>query len=197
MSKILAPFGRFGRLFRAPAVVRDRVRIRGTVCLVLKGPDGDIKDLRSGPNVIMDPQGDRYYAQVAIAAVTTPTNDFGGANGRMVMLDATGTAPAESQNFSNIGSPVGTGNPKAFDGTYPQDNDSDPDNTGAGTEVLTYRTSYTTAEANGTITRVAIHLNGATGTDPILMYAAITGGAFTKTSSDTLKAYVNHDFTGT
>jgi hypothetical protein len=178
------------------AAIREAVRIKGSVIAVLRGPDGKIKHIARAENFIMDPAGDRYYAQVAKAAVTTPDNDFGGTNGRMVMLSNDGTAPGEGLDFSDLGSVIGTGNPKAFDSGYPKDNDDDGDNGGAGTEVLTYRTSYTIAEANGTIYRAAIHLNGASGTDPILMYAAFSG-SFTKGATDTLKAYVNHDFTGT
>lgn len=159
------------------------------IAAVLFSPSG--KRLKLGHNIVTN-DGDEYYAEVG--GQETPTNDFGGANGRIVVLDNSGDAPGKASNFSNIGAAVGTGNPKAFDGTYPQSDDGDGDNPSAAVDTVTYLTSYTTAEANGTIDRAAIHLNGATGTDPILMYGAFT--QFTKTSNDTLKVFINHNMLG-
>jgi len=175
-------------------MLNEKIGIRGRVVAILTNAETGLRREFVSKNIVVD-TGDVYYAQVAKAAVSTPTSDFGGATGRIVCLDNTGLAPLATHNWSNIGSPVGSGNPKAFEAGYPQVDDPDADNTGSGPDVLSYETDYTTAEANGVIDRVSIHLNGASGTDPLLMYANF-GAQFTKTASDTLKVFVNHQFTG-
>jgi hypothetical protein len=172
----------------------DESRIKGTVVVVLRdAATGKVKHKQVVDNVVTF-DGDVYYAEVC--ALKTPTNAFGSATGRMAMNDSNGGAvPARTDDYSDLGSAVGSGNPKAFDSLYPHVNDSDADNPGVQlTQTTTYRTSYTTAEANGDIGAVAIYLNGASATDPILMNA--TFDEFTKTSNDTLKVFVNHRFTG-
>ena len=171
----------------------DKIVMSGSVIAVLQHPGLELEIIIPGLNIVTN-DGDEYYAEAANPN-DTPTNNFGSATGRVVNLDATGAAPGKASNFSNIGAAVGSGNPKAFDGTYPKSDDGDADNTGALVDAVTYRTSYTTGESNGLITRIAIHLNAAAGTDPILMYAAY-GAPFTKTSSDTLKSFVNHEMLG-
>ena len=168
-----------------------QLAVTGKIVAVLRCEGEEI--IIPGLNIVTN-DGDTYYAQAGNPN-DTPTNDFGGANGRIVVLDNTGAAPAKTSNFSNIGAAVGTGNPKAFDTGYPKSNDNDTDNTGAAVDAITYRTSYTTSEANGTIDRLAIHLNGATGTDPILSYGAFAA-QFTKASTDTLKVFNNHTMNG-
>lgn len=156
---------------------------------VLRTPRGKILIL--GHNIVTD-DGDTYYAKVG--AQESPTPDFGAASSEIAVLDNSGAGPGKSSNFSNIGSPVGSGNPQAFDGSYPQSNDGDGDNPNAAIDTVTYLVSYATGEANGTIDRAAIHLTGASGTDALLMYGAFS--QFTKTSNDTLKVFINHNMLG-
>lgn len=173
--------------------MKEPVRVKGRVTLVLRdAKTGKIKRVETTENIVTN-DGDLYYAQMG--AGETPTNDFGAATSQINALDNTGAAPAKASNFSNIGSSVGSSNPAAFTSGYPKTNDGDADNTGAGTDVVSYAVNFGTAAANGTISRVAIHLTGATGTDPLLMYATL-GASVTKTSSDTLKIFVNHTMNG-
>jgi hypothetical protein len=168
-------------------------QIKGTITVILQdAKTGEVKHRETVDNYVTY-DGDIYYAE--LGAQKTQTNDFGGATGRMVMNDSSGTSPDRGADWGELGAVVGSGNPKAFDTFYPHVNDSDSDNTGVNlTSTVTYRTSYTTGEANGDIAEVAIHLTGASGTDPILMQA--TFSEFTKTASDTLKVFVNHKMTG-
>ena len=83
-----------------------------------------------------------------------------------------------------------------MDATYPLVNDGDADNTGAGTDIITYRVSYTTAEANQTDTTDVILTNPSPGaSEPVIMHAEFAA-SFTKTSADTLKVFVNHRMNG-
>ena len=81
------------------------------------------------------------------------------------------------------------------DATYPQTDDQDGDNTGAGVDIVTWRYSYTTAQGNVVdIIEGAIVDNDTTPTAALCHF--LFAGIFTKTSSDTLKVFVNHTFTG-
>ena len=85
---------------------------------------------------------------------------------------------------------------KVFDSNYPKTNDTDADNTGAGLDVVTYLTSWTTTDFNATgIIGGCIHDNSSpvSGTK-LLTHFSIA--SFDKTSSDTLKVFVNHTMNG-
>jgi hypothetical protein len=124
-----------------------------------------------------------------------PTN-FTDANGVpdmiMELYQNDGAAPAKTNDRSSPGTQVGTG--KAIDGTYPQVNDGDTDNAGAGVDIITYRVSFGTTEVNGAIDDVILTNPSPGASEPIIMHA--DGLATTKTSSDTLKVFVNHEMLG-
>lgn len=131
-----------------------------------------------------------YYAQRA--AAETPTNTFASA-----YVGTAGNAPAAASNYSDL-TALATNPEQSVDATYPTTNDGDSDNGGAGTAVTTWRFSYPAANGVGTLDRIAISVATASGTDPLLMYAESSSftpsGDITKTSSDTLKFFVNHTF---
>lgn len=144
-----------------------------------------------GHNVITT-AGDVFYAQKGCSE--TPTNNFN----RLTITTSNASTPSRSSNSGNVTAPP-TGGTKSFDSTYPKTADADTDNpAGTGvTDRITYRASYGTGDANATLEDVAIHKDTTTlgsGTDPLLMHATIT--SFTKSSSDTMKLYVNHNFEG-
>jgi len=153
------------------------------VLAVLRTPAGAL--LIPASNIVTD-AGDIYYAQ--LGASESPTNAFG------ILELATAGTPGKAANrsgFTVIGSTQ-----KAHDGTYPKTNDGDADNTGAGTDVTTYLTSYTGADFNnGAITHGFITNVTPGASEPIL-----TGYAFAasinKTASDTLKVFTNHTMNG-
>ncbi len=135
--------------------------------------------------------GDIHYAQAAVGE--TPTNDF--QNGLMELYNGASAAPAQGNDRSNMTGLV-SGSAKAFDTNYPKTNDGDADNTGAGTDVATFLVSYATGEANASNIDDVIITNSAPGaSEPLLMHAEFAA-PFTKTSSDTLKVFVNHTFEG-
>lgn len=164
----------------------QQLAISGQVVAVLRDPRLERELIVPGLNIVSN-AGDLYYAQ--LGAGEAVTNDFAAGGLR---LGDSNTAPAKT-NTDVTNFLAGTGH--AVDATYPQTDDGDGDNSGAGTDVVSYRYSYTTAQgnANGII-------EGAIVDSIVTPTAALThflfGAAFNKTSSDTLKVFVNHTMNG-
>lgn len=176
------------------------VQIRGLVCAVRKNEKTGIFEIHETENIVTN-DGDLFYAErAALLTAGTPIGpvptNFTDANGVpdmiMELYDNTGSAPGKASDRSTPGTIIGTG--KVIDATYPQVNDGDADNTGAGTDIVTYRVSFTTAEVNGAIDDVILTNPSPGASEPCIMHA--DGLAVTKTSSDTLKVFVNHTFNG-
>ncbi len=128
--------------------------------------------------------GDQYYAEAAVGA---PSWSVAG------MRLGTGTN-APTKNDTDVTTFL-NGSGKAIDAGYPTTNDSDTDNSGAGIDVVSWRVSYTTAEANGNnISELAI-VDNLTAPTKALTHA-LFAAAFNKTNNDTLKVFVNHTMNG-
>lgn len=166
----------------------EGVRISGTVLAVVRCELLAAEMVVPGINIVTN-DGDTYYAQMA--GGETPTDDFDGASAGL-RLGNDNTAPTKTD--TDVTSFLsGTG--LDVDATYPQTDDGDSDNTGAGVDILTWRYSYLTSEGNA-----ASIIEGAIVDDRTTPTAALThflfAASFTKTSSDTLKCIINHTFTG-
>ena len=133
--------------------------------------------------------GDVYYAQSA--GGETPTDDFDGSGaGLRHGSDNTAATKTDTDVTTFLS---GTG--LVCDATYPTTADADSDNTGAGTDILTWRYSYGTSDGNATgIYEGAIVDDRTTPTAALTHY--VYAASFDKTSSDTLKVFVNHEFLG-
>jgi hypothetical protein len=162
------------------------------ICIVKENQETGKKTWLYAKNIVTN-DGDLFYAQQALAE--TPTSDFDGANGRMELRTGAAT-PAKADTYAEVTTPV-TGSRKIIDSTYPMTNDADGDNTGSGTDIATWRTSWTTGDFTASaIIGGCIHIGGASpvsGTK-VLSHFSIT--SFNKTASDTLKIFVNHTFNG-
>lgn len=146
-----------------------------------------------GKNIITV-DGNLFYAQKA-AEDAVITSDFAGANGRMELRTGAAT-PANTDVYSNVTTPVTTSRKVILSG-YPKTNDNDTDNTGAGTTVVTWVTSWTTADFNATgIIGGCIHVGGNSPVAGTKLLTHFSIASFDKTSSDTLKVFVNHTFLG-
>ena len=166
------------------------------VCIVKENTLTGQKTWLYTHNIVTN-DGDLYYAQQATE--TSPTSDFSGSNGRMELRTGSAT-PAKGDVFTQVTTPI-PASIQEIDSTYPKVNDGDSDNTGAGTDIATWRTSWTTSDFNATaIIGGCIHVaggaSGATtaGATKLLTHFSIT--SFNKTASDTLKIFVNHTFNG-
>lgn len=168
---------------------QNRMAVTGKVLAVLRDPELEREPIVvPGLNIVTN-DGDVYYAQSSVAE--TPTDDFDAA-GAGFRLGTNNTAPTKTDTDVTTEDANGR---KGTDATYPRTNDPDGDNTGAGVDIVTWRVSYLTSEAN--ITGIQ---EGAIVDDRTTPTAALThflfAASFNKTSSDTLKVFVNHEMLG-
>lgn len=148
-----------------------------------------------GDNIVTN-DGDIFYAQQAVTESPSANEDFEA--GRMELQNpGIQDTPAKDDTYTDVTTPI-TASRKVFVASpnYPLRNDADSDNTGAGVDVVTYLTSYTTGDFNATgINGGTIHDNASpVGGTKLLTHFSIT--AFNKTASDTLKMFVNHTMNG-
>lgn len=166
-------------------VESGEVKVTGRGFAVLTKANGDIE--RTELVNIVTNAGDLYYAQMAMGE--TPDVDFTAGGLRL----GTGTT-AVGKTDTDVTTFV-TGSGKAVKNTYPMTDDQDADNTGAGADIATWTFEYLTSEANSEdIAEGAIVNNTTTPTAALSHF--LFAAPFTKTSSDTLKVIVNHQFNG-
>ncbi len=168
------------------AVLQGLAKDGWNVLAVLEHVDTGNKIIVPGRNIVTN-NGDKYYAQKAVGE--TPTNDFTAGGLRM---GSSATAPTKADNDVTT---FLTGTGKVEDATYPKTNDNDADNTGALVDAVSWRFSYGTGEGNASgIQEGAIVDNITTPTAALTHF--LFGASFSKTSSNTLKVFVNHTFNG-
>ena len=168
------------------------------VCIVRSTYDGvDLggKDWRYGANLVTN-DGDKYYAKQAYEEAHASNEDFSDSTARIELQNpSSADTPAKGDAYQQVSNPV-TASRKAFDSNYPKTNDGDSDNTGSGVDVVTYLTSWTTSDFNATgIKGGCIHEN-ASPVNATKLLTHFTISSFDKTSSDTLKVFVNHTMNG-
>ncbi len=181
-------------------VVCDKIQIVTEPIAVLTSRTGKKKWIY-GHNIVTD-AGDLFYAERGALLTTgtpvspVPTN-FTDANGVpdpiFELYSGASGAPAKGNDRSDLTTLIEAG--LAVDATYPLVNDGDGDNTGAGVDIITWRRSYTTGQGNDANIADVILTNPSPGaSEPVLMHAEFT--PFAKTSSDTLKVFINHRMNG-
>ena len=179
-------------LYESNKPVGNQINPDLNVCIVKENTLTGQKTWLYTHNIVTN-DGDLYYAQKSVGG--TPTSDFGGSDGRMELRTGSAT-PAKAHVYSDVTTPV-TASRKVKDNTYPKTADDDSDNTGAGADIVTWRTSWTTSDFNATaIIGGCFHVGGASPASgsKLLTHFSIT--SFNKTASDTLKIFVNHTFNG-
>lgn len=162
----------------------DRVAVRGLVVAVLEGPRG--RRMYKTRNIITN-AGDEWYAQSACGEI--PTNAF--AN---LVLGSAGSVPAKTDTYDSITPIAGTN--KAKSTGYPKTNDDDPDNTGKGVDIVSWKFEYAKADFSApSITDGVITIASPAAGSPVLCHFKFAE-AFAKTADDTLKVFVNHEMSG-
>lgn len=196
-----------GPHFWVPKPLHMMVGIDGWVVAILRdAKSGLVRQRVEGPNIVTD-DGDIYYAERGALLTTgtpigpVPTN-FTDTNGLRDMImeyydnTPTNNAPDKAANRSDLLGTLATGSGQGMDTAYPLVNDSDPDNTGAGVDIITYRVSYATGDGNQADNTDVILTNPSPGaSEPVITHAEF-GASFTKTSADTLKVFINHRMNG-
>ena len=179
--------------------------LKTNVIAVLSKPEIDqtnnarmeiIDEYRYGANIVTD-AGDIFYAKAAVGEAQSANEDF--LNGNFVLQNpGIQDSTLKTDTYLQVTTPIAA-TLKAFVATpnYPLRNDADPDNTGAGVDVVTYLVSYTTGDFNDTGINGGAILNDLTTpatTALLLTHFLLT--SFNKTASDTLKVFVNHTMNG-
>lgn len=167
--------------------VSERLKIKGNVVIKLFDKNGKLKAERKIDNLVMS-AGAQYYAEQG--AGEAPTEGFVAG---LMGLGSAGNAPAAGSTRADITTKI-AGSELSFDGTYPQTDDGDADNTGAGVTVTTFLRTYAPGEGtDSAIDRVYITDSAPVAAEPLLMYAVFA--AVNKAAGDTLKVFVNHTLT--
>lgn len=172
----------------------DRIGVKGRVIVVLHNVITDRKRIMETINLVTN-DGDHYYAQEAADEAAL----FAIAGMRLGTNAGTATAPAKTdvKMQTTTTSVLLAASEKAIDATYPKTDDADGDNTGAGIDIVTWRTSWLVSEANSAnIATVDLPDSLTDGSITQSLSIANFAAKFTKSSSDTLKVFVNHTFTG-
>ena len=142
------------------------------------------KLIMPGRNVVTN-DGDVYYAQKA--AGETPTDDFAAGG---LKLGTSSTTPTKTDiDVTTLG--AGSGKADTFNKT----NDTTVENSGGGTDIVTWKFEYASGDANITgIIEGAIVDNLVTPTAALCHF--LFAASFSKTASNVLNIYVNHQFNG-
>lgn len=153
------------------------------ILAVLESEEGKL--LIPGSNIVTN-DGDIYYAQKGAGAATT--NAFG-----IHELASAGTPgkTATRAAFTTIANTQ-----KAHTAGYPKVGDADADNTGGGANIVTYLGSYAKADFSASSITHGIITNASPVTGSPLLTGYAFAAAFSKTSNDTLKVFVNHQMNG-
>jgi hypothetical protein len=185
--------------------VKEKSLVPDNIVMVLKdAATGRVKQVvrtrLDGSHNIVTNAGEHYYAQRA--AGSTASLSFVQMTVASSIRAATANATfGDFRTAANV-STVPTGGTQTIDTGYPTTSDSDADNTGADSNVVTWLRTYSTTQANTVIRALAINQNtaaatpGAQTTTQLLLNASALAASVTKTSSDTLRVFVNHTFTG-
>lgn len=178
------------------------ISITGQLVMVLENIHTGEKTTYTGKNIVTD-AGDLFYAQrCALLTVGSPIGpvptNFTDTNGvpdmLMELYSGASGAPDKANDRSDLATLV-TGSDQVIDATYPKVNDDDVNNTGAGVDIVTYRVTYATGDANNASIADVILTNPDQGaSEPILMHAEFT--PFAKTTSFILKVFLNHQLNG-
>jgi hypothetical protein len=161
----------------------------------------------TGHNLVTN-DGEQYYTECiqrgifeafAIGATITPTDDM---NSLYVGTDLSPGLPVEGDTLAYIGTPATVEDEAAVVSGFPKVNDTDTVNGGRGTNVLTWKFTYPTSDAIGTLTKACISIAAQT---PVFTANALTctredewtpAGDVVKTASDTFTFYANHTLVG-
>ena len=151
-----------------------------------------IKEFDYTHNLVTN-DGEIFYAKMGANETPSSLEDF--STGYFDM-GTTAYSEAETDTYNEYdvsGTSSISGSIQLFTSGYPKTNDTgDGDNTGDATDAVSYAVNYTAAAWNDTdIEQGAIHENP-TPTTATKILCAFSFTSFAKTSSDTLKVFVNH-----
>lgn len=160
----------------------DEMQMRGQAIALLESLDGR-KQYIYGSNLI-GTSGNKYYANKAVGTSLFLVNGM-----RLGTASVTVSAADIDVGTSIVNAAL------SIDATYPMVSDTDTNNTGRGSNVVTWRTTFSAA----TFSQVGVcevALCDSTASPTTALTHALFAAAFDKTMTDTLTVYINHTFTG-
>ena len=164
--------------------MNDHLLLAGEVVAILKNKRTGNQYKFVTRNLVTN-AGDQYYAEASV-----------GSESWSVVGMRLGWDPA-SADVAKADTDVNsflTGTNQNLDAGYPMTDDSDGDNV-SSVDIVSWRVSYGSSAANvGSISEIALVDNIASPTKALCH--AVFATAFAKTSDDTLKIFVNHEFLG-
>jgi len=181
--------GRFGSIFLPilPKIAIPANILDHDALLILTNENTGKRLFIPARNIVTD-AGDIWYAQSACGE--GPTNTFA----NLYLATAGPATPAKGDDYSDY--TLHAGSEKAKTATYPKTNDSDGDNTGAGTDVISWKFEYTTGDGPFTaVTHSFVAKASATGSDPLLN-SYKWGASWAKDASTSAKIFANHTENG-
>ena len=187
--------------------IPETIDPKNNICVVLKKDNGS-KHWFYGSNIVTN-DGDIYYAKRACGETPATDENFGavasGAGATCILNNpSSADTLAKTDAYQHVLSPIVTsGAQKDASSNYPKTNDGDSDNTGAGTDVVTYKFEWTTSQidtssGNAITGGCIIDKNSTLGTGKKILthWNFASPASFHKTSTDTLTLYVNHTMNG-
>lgn len=153
-----------------------------------------IKEFDYTHNLVTN-DGEIFYAKQGAGETPNANEDF---ETGFFDMSTTAYSEAETDTYNEYdvsGTGSISGSIQAFTSGYPKTNDTgDADNTGDAVDAVSYAVNYSAAAWNdASIEQGAIHDNATPATTSKLL-AVFSFTSFAKTSSDTLKVFVNHAF---
>ena len=130
--------------------------------------------------------GDYFYARAVYDESNIDTFD-------VMELGSAGT-PAKGADRSDF-TPIGS-TEKALTSGYPTTDDQDADNTGAGTDVISYRSNWAANDFTAAAVSHGWITNATPGASENLLTGYVFPAPFAVTATDTLKVIVNHTMNG-
>jgi len=173
----------------------DMLRLSGEVIVVLENKETGKKRTYKTRNIVTN-AGDTWYAQ----EICGEAQSWDPAGLRLGTNAGSASAPTKTDvkmQTTTGSTPIGGTGDKAVDGGYPKTNDDDTDNPGGGVDIVTWRFSYGTGDANqNNIATIDMPDTFTDGSIAQSLAIANFAAKFNKTSSDTLKVFVNHEMLG-
>ena len=165
--------------------MEDKMLLAGICVAVRRNKITGKIDKFFGKNIVTN-DGDQYYAEA------TCNSESWSVVGMRLGWDPASADVAKADTDVNS---FLTGTQQLTDSGYPKTNDDDGDNV-SSVDIVSWRVSYGSSAANVTSISELSLVDNITSPTKALCHA-VFATAFAKTSDDTLKVFVNHQFSGT
>lgn len=172
---------KYGKFRNPDGGINTQIASKENILLCLFDHDTSKIVAITGKNIVTD-NGDRYYATKGAGEAAFFT---------VAAIRMGSSATAVTKSDIDVTTFVGTA--KAPAAGYPKTNDSDVNNTGTAVDSVSWKASWTTAENNVLMQEVAI-TDSLTVPTKALMHGLFT--SFTKTASQAMDVFVNHNMLG-